>query len=349
MGITRREMYSRLQMLRIMEPLTENALVSRELEAWRGDLEDLDDEPHGRPWHTSFHASSFPGNNDRACGRQALYTLMNIPNDKPFGSKLRVMAEQGLAVEDALVKAWHSYGILLSPPPGSPIQMGFIDPETWLSGNCDAVILHPQLKRPHAVECKNRYQKVIDRMRLGLEGPDPKHVIQLKTYICFLHVLSKHFWPELPALRDGTIYYASRDNPRVTAEFFVELDEDFMEAGREVLLQWKDWFEKDILPSQLAGVIDKDKNAKGQFVNSGRHPLGKAWKWGELPCKWCDYKKVCRADFENNTTDLSDSYAIGHAREIRGSYDYDEVREAVFAAWEEVAIEIQPPLEPVHS
>lgn len=339
-GLSRREMYSRLQMLRLLEPLTEHALVDRELKAWRGDLEELDDEPHGRKWHTSFHASSFPGD-DKGCPRKALYTMMNVPHQKPFGPNLRLTAETGKAVEDQIVWAFHSYGILLSPPPSSPIQMGFIDPASWLTGNCDAVIKHPRLKRPHIVECKQKYDEVLDRMRVGLEGPDPKHIIQLKTYISFFNLLSKHLWPDLPELRDGTIYYISRNKPRKTAEFFIELDEEFREAGREKLAEWKDWFEKDILPSQLAGVIPKDKNAKGEWVNSGRHPLGKVWKWTELPCKWCDYKKICKADFENNVTELSETQGVAHAREIRGSYDADDVREAVFDAWEGVELDIR--------
>lgn len=347
MGITRREMYSRLQMLRLLEPLTENALTDRELQTWRGDL-DPGDEPHGRPWHTSFHASSFPGD-EKGCPRQALYTMLNIPSEKPFSPKSRLMMEMGKTVEEEIVWGFHAYGILLSPPPSSPIQMGFVDPACWLTGNCDAVIEHPRLKRPHVIECKMKYERDLQRMRVGIQGPDPKHVVQLKTYIAFLNLLSSHFWPELPELRDGTIYYVSRDNPRVTAEFFIELDEEFREAGRLKLAEWKDWFERDILPSQLAEVIDKDRNSKGQLVNSKRHPLGKNWKWGDLPCKWCDYGQICRQDFKNDVVNLSESYALGHAKEIKGAYDYDDVREAVFAAWEEVGNEIQPAEEVVHS
>jgi hypothetical protein len=341
MGLSRREMYSRLQMLRLMEPLTENALLDRELQIWRGDL-DSDDEPHGRPWHTSFHASSFPGG-DRACPRKALYTMMNIPRERPANPNLRLTAETGKAVEEAIIWGFHSHDILLSPPPSSPVQMGFTDPECWLTGNCDAVILHPRLKRPHVFECKQKYDDVLNKMRVGLLGPDPTHVTQVKTYISFLNLLSKHFWPDLPELRDGTIYYVSRDRPRKTAEFFVELDEEFREMGRAKLLDWKKWFEEDVLPSQLAGVIPQDRNSKGTFQNSKRHPLGKEWKWGEQPCKWCDYGQLCREDFKNDVTTLSESYAIGHANEIKGgSYDYDDVREAVFAAWEDLPEEVQP-------
>lgn len=340
MGITRREMYSRLQMdiVRLMEPLTENALLDYEKARWRGDYGD--DDPHGRPWHTSFHASSFPGDNEFACPRQALYTMMNIPSKEAFSPKSRLMMDLGSQVEHSIVMAYHHYGILLSPPPTEPVQLGFVDPESWLTGNCDAVIKHPRLKRPHVFECKMKYEQDLKEMRVGLKGPDPRHVFQVKVYIAFLNLLSKQLWPDLPVLRDGTIYYVSRDNPRLTAEFHIDLDEKFREHGRAQLKRWKEWFEEDILPSQLAGVIDLDTNSKGKEVASGRHPLGKKWKWTQLPCKWCDYGKVCREDFKGDVTALSDSHAIGHARDIRGDYDYEKTREAVFAAWEDAGDEV---------
>lgn len=334
-------MYSRLQIVRLMEPLIENCLTEREAMAWRGDLEG-EDEPHGRPWHTSFHASKFPGNNEFACPRQGLYTMMNIPKDKAFSPKSRLMMEMGKTVEDMIVWGFYSYGILLSPPPSSPVQMGFIDPTCWLTGNCDAVIKHPRLNRPHLFECKMKYQEQVEKMQVGLVGPDPGHIFQLKVYISFINPLSQLLWPELEPCRDGTIYYVARDEPRTTAEFHIDLDEGFRDEGRDVLQQWKEWFEADELPSQLSGAIPLDINAKGKEVASGRHPLGKKWKWTELPCKWCDYGGVCRQDFKGDVTQLSESHALGHARDIRGGYDYEKIREAVFEAWKGMGEEIIP-------
>lgn len=333
MGITRQELFSRLQLIRVMEPITEQALETRERLAYRGKLGD--DSPHGRLWHTSFHASSFPGDDPLACPRKALYTLMDVPQDAPFSPKSRLMMEMGKTIEDQIVEGFYHEGILLSPPPWEETQLGFTDDECWLTGNCDAVILPPALSRPHLWECKMKYARDIEEMRVGLRGPDEGHIKQTKTYIAYIHELSKHLWSDLPALRDGTIYYVSRDNPRDTAEFFIDYDPKYKEVGREKLKQWKEWFEEDILPSQESGVIPLDVNAKGQEVVSKRHPLGKEFRWTYQPCQWCDFKKTCRADFKSDVVELSESNGVEMAQSMRPkTYTAEKIRKVVFAAWE---------------
>lgn len=334
MGLTRQELFSRLQLLRLMEPLAEEALEAREDLAWRGKLGD--DSPHGRPWHTSFHASSFPGDNPLACPRKALYTLMDIPQDKPFSPKSRLMMEMGKTVEQFYVEGFYHQGILLSPPPWESVQLGFTDPETWLTGNSDAVILHPRLGRPIVWECKMKYARDIKAMQVGLKEPDPGHIIQTKTYIAGMRSVMKHLKPDLPEIRDGVIFYASRDNPRDTAEFYIEYDPAFWEKGRAQLKIWKDWFEQDILPSQEAGVWPLDINAKGVEVVSKRHPLGKDWRWTYQPCQWCDFQKTCKQDFKDGVVKLSESNGTDMARTFRpNDYSVEKIRDAVFAAWEE--------------
>lgn len=333
MGITRTELFSRLQLIRLMEPLAGEALEEREALAWRGKLGD--DDPHGRPWHTSFHASSFPGGEKLACPRKALYTLMDIPQDTPFSPKSRLMMEMGKIVEQFYVEGFYHMGILLSPPPWEPVQLGFTDPDTWLTGNADAVILHPKLGRPHVWECKMKYADDIERMQHGMQGPDPSHIIQAKTYVAFMRDLGKELWPKLPLIKDGTIFYASRDNPRDTAEFLVEYDPKFKEAGREQLKIWKTWFEDDVLPSQLGGQIPLDVNAKGQEVVSKRHPLGSDFRWTYQPCQWCDWQKTCKSDFKEGVTQLSKSNGVDFAKTMKPKYDIKKIREAVFAAWED--------------
>ena len=332
MGLTRTEFLSRLQMIRIMEPLAGEALEAREDQAHRGKLDE--DSPHGRPWHTSFHASSFPGGSKLACPRKALYTLMDIPQDEPFSPKSRLMMEMGKTVEQFYVEGFYHMGILLSPPPWEPVQLGFTDPETWLTGNADAVILPPKLGRPHVWECKMKYAADIVRMKVGLQGPDEAHIVQAKTYVAFMRILGKQLWPKLPLIEDGTIFYASRDNPRDTAEFIVQYDPKFMEAGREQLKIWKTWFDEDVLPSQLGGQIPLDETAKGRKV-SKRHPLGKTFRWTYQPCLWCDWQKTCKTDFKEEVLKLSKSNGVDYAKTLRKSYSPKAIRQAVYAAWED--------------
>ena len=333
MGISRVELFSRLQLIRILEPLAGEALEVRESLAHRGKLGD--DDPHGRPWHTSFHASSFPGGEKLACPRKALYTLMDIPQDKPFSPKSRLMMEMGKTVEQFYVEGFYHMGILLSPPPWEPVQLGFTNDDAWLTGNCDAVILPPKLGRPHVWECKMKYARDIAEMKVGLKGPDPGHIIQAKTYVAAMRILGAELWPKLPLIKDGTIFYASRDNPRDTAEFLVEYDPKFWDAGLEQLKVWKGYFEDDILPSQLGGQIPLDTNAKGDKVISKRHPLGKDFRWTYQPCQWCDWQGTCRQDFKDDVVTLSESNGVDFAKSLDKSYDWKKIRKAVFAAWED--------------
>lgn len=327
MGLSRQELFSRLQLIRVLEPLAEEAMATRESLAWRGKLGD--DSPHGRPWHTSFHASSFPGDQELPCPRKALYTMMDFMKDAPMSPMVRLMAEEGKAIEDVYVEGFYHMGILLSSPPWEDVQLGFTDPEHWMTGNTDAVIVPPQLKRPHVWECKSVYADIIRQMKLGLHGPRDKDLNQAKTYVSYFHDLSPHLWPDLPQLRDGTLFYTSRDNPRETAEFFVEYDPAFKEAGRAHLKKWKDWFDQDILPTQ-----ELEEYQHPEKKNS-KHPLGVGWRWTYPPCQWCDFGKTCRADHKEGVTTLSKSNGVAFTQTANPKYNWKKIREAVYAAWED--------------
>src|SRR4051812_9227654 len=76
MGISRGEFFGRIGMLREVDPLTNAAYrfaEKLELEAPRKGHQ------HDAPWHVSFHGSQFPGDNPKACGRRAIYTMLDIP------------------------------------------------------------------------------------------------------------------------------------------------------------------------------------------------------------------------------------------------------------------------------
>jgi hypothetical protein len=73
-------LYASLGLVRVMEPQTE--LLMRERAA--RELEKSDYGPHERPWFTSFHASSFPGDPAVACKRQLLYRMMDLPPAEPM-------------------------------------------------------------------------------------------------------------------------------------------------------------------------------------------------------------------------------------------------------------------------
>lgn len=340
--ISRTQLFVQAGVIKIVEPLTDKVYKEIEKRTW---LEDLESSPHGELWHTSFHASSFPGDDPHACGRKAVYGLMNVPALDPTTRFLRSVADAGKAIENELVQRWHYAGLLLSAPPDAEVQTGFKDKDHWLTGNCDAVILPYRWTRPHVVEVKSKADDKVNAMRELTRKWDAKHRNQCLTYIGLLN--ETHPWTEalvcqytwrladasgmcrihgdglcikkinLDRCIDGTIFYVSRDNPSNTHEFSFSYDPGFMDKGRERLLQWREDFRRDILP-------DRPRKENGNLVG-----------WSEEPCKYCPMKKhVCKPDWQNEKlTDVTESQAIGFTSNLRRNYNYEKTKQTVIDRW----------------
>lgn len=290
----------------VIEPLLDKIYKLEEKQIWK---EDLQNSPHGEPWHTSFHASSFPGDDPKACGRKELYSLMNIPSVKPIDRAGRAVMEAGKDIEETLVWRFHRAGILLTESPDAEFQQGFTDSEHWLTGSPDCVILTPKL-RPYPIEVKTKDHDVIQKMRTSQKSYDASHRKQALTYIGFSKEEQPVLWPKYKDVTAGGLYYVSRNRPHFTHEYKFEYDAGFMEQGRAKLAQWRDSFLEEKLP-----------------------PRDKSWKWTDQPCKWCPVKPVCKADVKDKVTKLSESNALKHAEEVRGSYDYSATRKKVLDRW----------------
>lgn len=316
--LSRNELLTRLQLIRNLEPIVVAAYREVEDKRWRNQE---GDSPHGEPWHVSFHASQFPGDNPTACPRQALYRMMDLPSETPFTRESRTVMSAGKAIELDLVQTFEEAGLLLSASPGDEIQTGFEFSEAWLTGSVDCVILPPRWNRPLPIEIKTKYQEVIDQMRMGLKGPDDNHVFQLKVQLALIYLRQKELWPGLDPVTHGYIYYLSRDRPSSTAEFRVDLDMRFFEVGVERLKQWKQYF------------IDENlvEENPGKRTTKFGHPMG--WKWSRLPCMWCPFRKTCQLDFRQNIQRLNESVGIERAKLVRPHYDYRVARRRVFDRW----------------
>jgi CRISPR/Cas system-associated exonuclease Cas4 (RecB family) len=312
--LTRGEFFSRLQLIRTVDPLTNEAYKESEKRAWENQE---GDSPHGNPWHVSFHASQFPGDDPMACPRQALYRMMDFPAAKPFPRRSRAIMSAGKAIEEELVRTYERAGILLSAPVDEEVQTGFEVPDAWLTGSVDSVLLPKGWNKPLPVEIKSKYQEIIDEMKLGKRGPDPGHVFQLKVQLALVKLDAHRLWPHLDPVTHGYIYYVSRNRPDDTAEFRVDLDEKFFRVGVERLKQWKAWFQEDFLPSENP---------------SKRHPMG--WRWSYPPCQWCDFKKTCQLDHESKRDSLSESIGVDRARMVRPNYDPESAKLRVLARWQ---------------
>lgn len=307
---TRYELFQKLGILKpIVDPILNAISDVEEEQVWH---KNLFSSPHGQPWHTSFHASSFPGDNPKACQRKALYSLMDIPSVKPVDRAGRAVMEIGKAIEEQIVWRFHRAGILLTPPP-QEIQLGFSDSRIWFTGSPDAVIRLPSNK-PHPIEIKSKDHSVIEEMKRGERSYDENHRTQLLPYIAGVvgAQQTKELWTDLEICTEGTILYVSRNRPNVTHEFRFRHDEEFMEAGYKQLAEWRKNFENGILPARE-----------------------KSWKWTEQPCKWCPVKPLCKLDYKEQITELENSNTIEHAKKVREKYDYEKTRNAVLDRWKD--------------
>lgn len=318
--LSRRELFSRMQLIRTIDPVTDEAYKLVSADEHR---DQTNDSPHGNPWHVSFHGSQFPGDDPMACPRQALYRMMDFPAPQPFDRNARTVMAAGKAIEVELVRTWEQAGILLSASPDDPVQTGFEDEDAWLTASTDAVILAPRTNWPTPVEIKSKYHEQIELMRVGARGPDDSHVKQTKVQIAFVRAAQEagELWTGLDLCDHGFIYYLSRDKPSVTAEYRVDYDPHFFEAGLQRLKEWKAMFMEDVLP-------ELNPPAKR---TSRSHPNG--WRWSYPPCNWCDFKKTCQLDFQQSITTLSESVGIERAKLVRPQYDADAARERVMSRW----------------
>jgi len=206
--LSRRDLYASIGLLSEMEPMTEDLMRER-AEALHRD--DEYDSPHSRAWNVSFHCSEYPGDTEDACARYLVYRMMNIPSaEGPMAPWVTATGVVGKSVELDIVDAWFQGGRMLGVPedPLHPerFQLGFVDPEYWLTGSTDLAILPRGSVRPVIVEIKGKSDDVLDEMINGRlldrggqlisvpRGPDPAHVRQLKATIGLAH---EHDWGEV--------------------------------------------------------------------------------------------------------------------------------------------------------
>jgi hypothetical protein len=323
-------------------------------------------EAHSDDWHLSFHGSQFPGDDVKACGRKALYSMIDTPKEQ-FTRKSRQLMEAGKDIENQVVTKLYLSGQLLSNPPWK-FQTQFEDPEAWLTCTLDTLALARRQSKPYVIEHKTKYARVIEEMLKLYRGPDPDHIKQVKVQIEMANRFGPHKVmrcynsgrmaveqqlvsangdkPHAHAIRVcpqhrhtdclveeeiqppdyGYLYYISRDNPNDTWEFYFERDPKFYDAGIAQLHEWRDSFIKGELPTTQT----EKAGARG-------HPFG--WMWSVDPCRYCDYKaRMCRPDHEEavkqgSPIKLRDSAAVDQAKIVRGEYDFDLVHAAVLKRW----------------
>jgi len=329
MGLSRREFAARVGLLKEIDPLTDRAY---EFGQWlQSQTPDIGAAAE-HPWHVSFHGSEFPGDNPNACGRYAIYRLMDIPRPIP-PRWLEQIADAGKDIENRLVQKWYDAGYLLSAPPSERYQTQFEDPEVWLTSTVDSLVVHPRANLPSVVEVKSKSIDDIEEMLRLCRGPDPRHVFQVKAQIGLAH--EQGGWQVQRCYNSGRLpvklglndVYIP-DGRTGAAEIVTKIVTVCPEHGTDKCLRDEEleavqygflYYVARDDPSQTWEFfyeLDPDFMAAGrkqldmwrQWFLEGRlpqtnfedkrfsHPFKWQWTKDEYPCKWCDFGDICRED-----------------------------------------------------
>lgn len=342
----------------VMEPITEELMRERNEAEWRGDEHD---SPHEQPWFTSFHASQFPGDDPDACERYLVYRMMNIPPAEPMPPWVTTTATQGKAGELDIVKSWYHGRRCLAIPegmPGGEHQLGFEDPEVWLSGSVDLPILKPFWVKPHIVEIKGKADEVLNDMREGRRRWDAAHRQQVLTS---LGLANKYDWGRVTVCQE-TWRILSAD---VMSEWPLALD-SCPDHGPECaytfvlerpdtasLYYWSRSWPRGKPGSVLGQPVEYFFVHDEKFFQAGRAVLARArqafldrqlperrdgFMWGLGACQYCSFKRECCRPDEGRKKDptvtrLADSNALKFAKSIRPDYSFELVYDRVLERW----------------
>lgn len=324
--------------------------------------------PHGHPWHTSFHASEFPGENRLACGRFAVYRLLDPPSTEPLKPFLKAWFDLGLNLEHDWIRRLNAYGVLLSADvtAGAQYQTGFRDEEHWLTGASDAIVLQPGTHKSHCVEVKTTSHEKVLKM-LGSNGADVprqhgKYLRQLGTYVGLAH--EAPFSPQVtlckisgliahPVSNDplgecvcpgrassddrphGLLHNGSCDLERV--DILAPDDGTLIYSSREeplTVASFRVVHDPSFMSAGRARLAEWRQAFEEERIPEHPHE-GKRAKWSVDPCQFCELKGgVCKPDYTGKVESLRDSNLIGFAQGISPAWDYDEKRNAVLARWD---------------
>lgn len=299
-GLT--ELFVRLGRVTVAESMIDEAFDYVSERQWR---ERHLDDPHGAPWFTSMHVSSFPGGDPRPCPRKLAYELMAFAHTEQMPQKAIAAGVVGSAAEDWVVNMLDLDGRLLSARADAAHQIGFEDADHWLTGSPDIVCLPKFWNRPLVIEAKSLYVDQMQEMRQLKRPCAPAHARQCQGYVGLGHHLSPLLWPrvvvcrhtwrlaedgiepvidsmicrdhgvhadtgclveiELQPIKDGVVLYAARDHLEQRKSWYFEHDEQRFQRGLDVLRQVQSHYANDEIPP---------------------HPFG-GKQWSAEPCKYC--------------------------------------------------------------
>lgn len=347
--------YAHLNLISVMEPETETLMQERALKQLQ---EDDFDSPHSRPWFVSFHASEYPGDTADACERYLLYRMMNIPAREAMPPWVTATGVVGKAGELDIADAWFQGGRMLAIPESEDDragrlgviaklikagrhdeaqelaeappyhQLGFVDPNTWMTASTDLPILPKGWRRPYIVEVKGKADEVLQEMLTGirkdgtrapaLRQPDKPHIRQIKATLgaaaeydwgwvtvcssCWFIVAAEVF--ERLGLPSGlhplsdAFGICPRCKDYKTEHFQLEPP-----INGEIYYWSRSWprttksFYIELDPAFYARGRDVLAQTREHFI-MGRLPERRShMQWSVGPCGQCRFKPACRLDF----------------------------------------------------
>lgn len=361
--LERFDFYAWLGLVRVMEPETEALMIER---AERELVEDEHDSPHQNPWHVSFHGSEFPGEPADACERYLAYRMMNFPSAAgAMPPWVTTTGTVGKAGELDIADAWFSGGRLLAIPEDPEMrvqhlelalaaykagqqelgehheaasqvhQLGFVDPEHWMTVSTDLPILPKGWRRPHIVEIKGKADTVLDEMIEGRllrfpddtirkvgRGPDQKHANQVRATIGKAHdfdwgwvTVCPNCWFIVWSEMYERLGLPGGMHPRSDGFGYCPRCRDYGDASREShfhldppttgeIYYWsRSWprktksFYYELDSEFMRRGFDVLSRVREYFIEDTIPPRPDDFQWSVGPCKNCQHKPFCRIDF----------------------------------------------------
>lgn len=355
MGISRVELYRELGVeFSIIESLLTSAYQNEADREWRNG--------RGRA-PSSFYISNFPGDDPIACGRAAVYSLMDLPEEKPVdimgmrlmdaGKELELDFTRRLAAEGSLLTGDESKG---------EDQTKFTDPEVWSSGAVDAIVLPFGWHKGHIVEVKGTSANKINAMRsdpTDTPWSHKKYTHQVKTYIAEAH--EQNFAPKVVVCASSWAITKETWASQSMSFHWCPVHQSFECETKEIQLDPPDsgeliYASRDPERGRGLDTVSYFFDYDPDFLAAGKEKLA-AWrdayergmipehpledqrkKWTADPCRFCKFaghkeRGGCKKDYAEKITTLAESSWIPLAKRIRPGHSYEKARAEVFARW----------------
>jgi len=240
------------------------------------------------------------------CLRKSYFRCSGEYEGSPYDARTQFIFAMGNAVEDLLVEQWKQMGIWVAN------SVKWINKETNVSGELDAILREPGTGQQYGVEVKSFYGYFAEKELFGNKSQKgfPK-MGQLLQTLCY----AEHFRDRLPYFR---LAYFGRDSV-LRRTFKIELQDEGdvtypvidgeplkSFSMNDVTARYKklaDCLETKTVPPgdfelrypdwKVEDFFKKGKVAKTNYEKFKKGKLDKNKPLGDWECNYCQFKQVC--------------------------------------------------------